>query len=202
MPRHADDTARNAKVAKNAKDGFSLRSLRPSRSVVATLSAMAIKDGILAEYDHEIGTTRKLLERVPDDKLAWRPHPKSMTLAGLATHLSNLPNWGGTILSDLSFDLKDAPPNLEEESSRADILAAFDASTARTRAALDKSDPELLAPWSLRRDGQEVFTLPRVAAFRTFVLYHIVHHRGQLSVYLRLNDVPIPAIYGPTADEG
>jgi uncharacterized damage-inducible protein DinB len=163
---------------------------------------MAIKDGILAEYDHEIGTTRKLLERVPDDKLAWRPHPKSMTLAGLATHLSNLPNWGGTILNDLSFDLADAPANLEEKSSRADILTAFDVSAARTRAALDRSDPELLAPWSLKRDGQEVFTLPRVAAFRTFVLYHIVHHRGQLSVYLRLNDVPIPAIYGPTADEG
>jgi uncharacterized damage-inducible protein DinB len=163
---------------------------------------MAIKDGILAEYDHEMGTTRKLLERVPDDKLAWRPHPKSMSLAGLATHLSNLPNWGATILTDLSFDLAEAPPNLEEKSSCADILAAFDASARRTRVALDKTDPELLAPWSLRRAGQEVFTLPRVAAFRTFVLYHVVHHRGQLSVYLRLNDVSIPAIYGPTADEG
>ena len=182
---------RNARIAETAKD-----------EGLGKLSRMAIKDGILAEYDHEMGTTRKLLERVPDDKLAWRPHPKSMTLAGLATHLSNLPNWGGTILNDLSFDLADAPPNLEEKSSRADILTAFDASAKRTRAALDKSDPELLAPWSLRRDGQEVFTLPPVAAFRTFVLYHLVHHRGQLSVYLRLNDVPIPAIYGPTADEG
>ena len=163
---------------------------------------MAIKDGILAEYDHEMATTRKLLERLPDDKLAWKPHDKSMTLGGLATHVSNLPNWGATILNDLSFDLADAPPNLEAKASRADILAAFDDSRARTRAALDRSDPELLAPWSLTRAGQEVFTLPRVAAFRTFVLYHVVHHRGQLSVYLRLNDVPIPAIYGPSADEG
>lgn len=163
---------------------------------------MAIKDGILAEYDHEMGTTRKLLERLPDDKLQWKPHAKSMSLGGLATHVSNLPNWGATILNQLSFDLADAPPNLEEKASRAEILAAFDASAARTRAALDKSDPELLAPWSLRRGGHEVFTLPRVAAFRTFVLYHVVHHRGQLSVYLRLNDIPIPAIYGPSADEG
>jgi uncharacterized damage-inducible protein DinB len=163
---------------------------------------MAIKDGLLAEYDHEMGTTRKLLERLPDDKLAWRPHAKSMSLGGLATHLSNLPNWGGTILNELSFDLADAPPNLEDKSSRADILAAFDASATRTRGWLDKTDAELLVPWSLRRGGQEVFTLPRVAAFRTFVLYHVVHHRGQLSVYLRLNDVPVPAIYGPSADEG
>lgn len=163
---------------------------------------MAIKDGILAEFDHEMATTRKLLERLPDDKLAWRPHAKSMSLGGLATHLSNVPNWGGMILSELGFDLADAPPPIEEKTSRAAVLEAFDASTRKTRAALDKTDAELLAPWSLRRAGQEVFTLPRVAAFRTFVLYHVVHHRGQLSVYLRLNDVAVPAIYGPSADEG
>jgi uncharacterized damage-inducible protein DinB len=163
---------------------------------------MAIKDGLLAEYDHEMGTTRKLLERLPDDKLTWQPHAKSMSLAGLATHLSNLPNWGATILNDTSFDLGAAPPNLEPKGSRAEILAAFEASTGRTRALLDRTDAELLAPWTLRRGGHEVFTLPRAAAFRTFVLYHVVHHRGQLSVYLRLNDIPVPAIYGPSADEG
>ena len=163
---------------------------------------MAIKDGLLTEYDHEMGTTRKLLDRVPDAKLAWKPHPKSMSLGGLATHLSNLPNWGGTILNELSFDLAYAPPNVEEKSSHAEILAAFDTSSKRTRAWLDKTDPELLAPWSLTRGGQEIFTLPRVTAFRTFILYHIVHHRGQLSVYLRLNDIAVPAIYGPSADEG
>jgi len=163
---------------------------------------MAIKDGLLAEYDHEMGTTRKLLERVPDDKLAWQPHAKSMSLAGLATHLTNLPNWGATILNDLSFDLAEAPPVLQPKASRAEILDAFDAAAKQTRAALDKTDAELMAPWSLRRSGHEVFTMPRVAAFRTFVLYHVVHHRGQLSVYLRLNDVPVPAIYGPSADEG
>jgi uncharacterized damage-inducible protein DinB len=164
--------------------------------------AMAIKDGLLAEFDHEMGTTRKLLERVPDEKLSWKPHDKSMSLGGLATHLSNLPIWGGTILNEAFFDLAAAGPNLPERTSRADILKAFEESTKQTRAWLDKSDAELVAPWSLRRGGQEMFTLPRAAAFRTFVLYHIVHHRGQLSVYLRLNDIPVPAIYGPSADEG
>ena len=163
---------------------------------------MAIKDGVLAEYDHEMGTTRKLLVRLPDDKLAWKPHPKSMSLGGLATHLSNLPNWGATILNELSFDLAGAPPNLQERTSCTEILEAFDASTKQTRALLDKTDAELLAPWTLKRGGHQVFTLPRVAAFRTFLLYHVVHHRCQLSVYLRLNDIQVPAIYGPSADEG
>jgi uncharacterized damage-inducible protein DinB len=150
---------------------------------------MAIKEGLLADFDHEMGTTRKLLERLPDDKLAWKPHEKSMTLGGLATHLGSIPNWAGAILNDTSFDLAAAPPNLAEMTSRAEILAAFDQARERT-------------PWTLKRGGQEVFTVPRVAAFRNFVLHHIIHHRGQLSVYLRLNDVPVPAIYGPSADEG
>lgn len=163
---------------------------------------MALKDGLLAEYDHEIGTTRKLLERVPDDKLRWKPHQKSMSLGGLATHLSALPHWGGAILNESSFDLAAAGPDVQEKTSRAEILKAFEESTRQTRAWLDKSDAELGAPWSLKRGGRELFTMPRLAAFRTFVLYHMVHHRGQLSVYLRLNDVPVPSIYGPSADEG
>ena len=163
---------------------------------------MAIKDGLLAEYDHEMGTTRKLLERIGSANLTWKPHEKSMSLGGLATHLSNIPNWGGTILNEASFDLAAAPPNLQEKTSHAEILSAFDGTTKQTRAALDKTDAELVAPWTLKRGGHEIFTMPRVAAFRSFVLYHIVHHRGQLSVYLRLNGIPVPAIYGPSADEG
>jgi len=162
---------------------------------------MALKDGLLVEFDHEIGTTRKLLERLPDDKLSWKPHEKSMSLGGLATHLSNLPNWGAVILNDVGFDLAAAPPSLEEKTSRADILASFDAAAAQARKLIERTDAELSAPWSLKRSGQQLFTMPRITAFRTFVLYHLVHHRGQLSVYLRLHDVPIPAIYGPTADE-
>jgi uncharacterized damage-inducible protein DinB len=163
---------------------------------------MAIKDGLLADYDHEMGTTRKLLERLPEDKLSWKPHTKSMSLGGLATHLANLPTWGGTILNDASFDLAGAPPNLAEKSSRAEILAAFDDTCKRTRGWMDKTDAEYQSPWTLQRGGQQLFSVPRVAAFRSFVLHHIIHHRGQLSVYLRLNDVPVPAIYGPSADEG
>ena len=163
---------------------------------------MAIKDGLLAEFDHEMGTTRRLLERIPDVKFGWKPHEKSMTLGGLATHLSNLPNWGTTILNDASYDLASGPPNLTQGASRTEVLAQFDGACARTRAALDKTDAELQSQWKLKRGDQELFSLPRSAAFRTFVLYHLVHHRGQLSVYLRLNDVPVPAIYGPTADEG
>jgi uncharacterized damage-inducible protein DinB len=163
---------------------------------------MAIKDGLLADYDHEMGTTRKLLERLPEDKLSWKPHTKSMSLGGLATHLANIPHWGGTILNDASFDLAGAPPNLAEKTSRAAILAAFDDTCKRTRGWMDKTDAEYQAPWTLQRGGQQVFSVPRVAAFRSFVLHHIIHHRGQLSVYLRLNDVPVPAIYGPSADEG
>jgi uncharacterized damage-inducible protein DinB len=168
----------------------------------STLRRMAIKDGLLAEFDHEMGTTRKLLERLPEDKLSWKPHEKSMSMGGLATHLANLPNWGGNILNEASFDLADAPPNLAEKTSRAEILTSFDETAKRTRAWLDKTDPELMAPWTLKRGGHEMFTMPRISAFRSFILYHSVHHRGQLTVYLRLNNVPLPAIYGPTADEG
>jgi uncharacterized damage-inducible protein DinB len=173
-----------------------------SRIPVFYTVRMAIKDALLADYDHEMGTTRKLLERLPDDKLAWKPHHKSMSLGGLATHLSHIPQWAGTILNEPFFDLAAAPPNQPEKTSRAEILAAFDEIRARARAWMDKSDAEYSSPWTLKRGGQQVFSVPRVSAFRSFVLHHIIHHRGQLSVYLRLNDVPVPAIYGPSADEG
>ena len=163
---------------------------------------MAIKDALLAEFDHETGTTRKLLERLPEEQLGWKPHDKSMSLGGLATHLINIPHWAGTILNDPSFDLAEAPPRGADKTARADILASFDDTRARTRAWMDKTDGEYNSPWTLMRGGRPVFSVPRVSAFRSFVLHHIIHHRGQLSVYLRINGVPIPAIYGPSADEG
>jgi uncharacterized damage-inducible protein DinB len=164
---------------------------------------MAIKDALLADFDHEMGTTRKLLERVPDDKLSWKPHAKSMSLAELATHLSRIPQWGGTILNEPFFDLAaNPPPSQPENTSRAEILAAFDETRKRTRGWMDKTDAEYSSLWTLKRGGQQMFSLPRVSAFRSFILHHVIHHRGQLSVYLRLNDVPVPAIYGPSADEG
>jgi len=149
-----------------------------------------------------MGTTRKLLERLPDDKLSWKPHARSMSLGELATHLAHLPDWGGSILNDASFDLSAAPPSAPEHGSRAEILAAFDGACRQTRACMDKTDAEYQSAWTLKRSGQQLFSVPRVAAFRSFVLHHSIHHRGQLSVYLRLNEVPVPAIYGPSADEG
>ncbi len=125
-----------------------------------------------------------------------------MSLGGLATHLANLPVWGNTILNEPSFDLAVAPPHLQALTSRAAILSLFDDNTKRTRAFMDKIDAEYMASWTLKRGGQEMFSLPRVAAFKSFVVNHMIHHRGQMSVYLRLNDVPVPPIYGPTADEG
>jgi uncharacterized damage-inducible protein DinB len=163
---------------------------------------MGVKDGLLAEFDHEMGTTRKLLDRIPDDKLTWKPHIKSMALGELATHLGSIPTWSGTILNQPAFDLADAPRGIVALASRNEIVALFDGSSKQARAQMDKTDEEYMAPWSLKRGGQAMFTLPRIAAFRSFVLSHTIHHRGQLSVYLRLNDIPVPSIYGPSADEG
>jgi uncharacterized damage-inducible protein DinB len=161
-----------------------------------------MKDLLLAEFDHEMGTTRRLLDRVPDDRLTWKPHERSMTLGGLATHLSNLPHWAARILNDASFDLATAPPNLQAKSTCGEILKHFDDGRASARELIVRtSDAELNAAWALKRGGHQLFSMPRVAAFRSFVVSHVIHHRGQLSVYLRLNDIPVPAIYGPSADE-
>jgi uncharacterized damage-inducible protein DinB len=161
-----------------------------------------VKEALLAEYDHEMAITRRLLERLPDDRLAWKPHDKSLSLGGLATHLANLPTWAAAIMDAPSFDLGTAPPSREALSSCSAVLAAFDASGAKARASLDATDAAYGVMWTLARDGREIFSMPRINALRSFVLSHVIHHRGQLSVYLRLNNVPVPAIYGPSADEG
>src|SRR5690242_7158275 len=162
---------------------------------------MALRDALLAEFDHEMATTRKLLERVPEASLPWKPHEKSMSLGGLSTHLSNIPHWTGILMERPSFDLADAPPNVAERTSRQDILRLFDDTTKDARSAMNRSDGEWTAMWSLKRSGREMFSMPRAAAFLSFVMSHMIHHRGQLTVYLRLLNVPLPAIYGPTADE-
>jgi uncharacterized damage-inducible protein DinB len=163
-----------------------------------------LKEALLAEFDHEMAATRRLLERLPDDRerLAWKPHPKSMSFGALGTHIASLPVWGTIILDAAFFDLAARPPAVDEKTSRREILSAFDENSRRTRAGMDRTDAEYLDRWTLRRGTQEMFSLPKIAAFRSFVVNHMIHHRGQLSVYLRLNDIAVPVIYGPTADEG
>jgi uncharacterized damage-inducible protein DinB len=159
---------------------------------------------MLGEYDHEMNTTRSLLARVPDAKGSWQPHQKSMTLGKLAIHIATLPGWVPSILSGTEFDT--SPPGgsgytTPPFKSTKELLTIFDRETARARAAIAAApDTELMVPWSLKSAGKTVFTMPRVAVLRSFFMNHSIHHRGQLSVYLRLNDVPLPSIYGPTAD--
>ena len=157
---------------------------------------------ILPEFDHEMENTRKSLERVPENKFSFKPHAKSMTLGALATHLATINHWAEAILGLDSFDVSTAPPNPELK-SRDEVLAAFDKDTAIARKAIaDATDAHLLKPWTLTAGSKTVLTMPRVAVVRSFLLNHSIHHRAQLGVYLRLNDVPVPSIYGPSADEG
>ncbi len=163
---------------------------------------MNILDSLRQEFIHEAEVTRKLLERVPDGKWGWQPHPKSMTLQRLAGHVAELPLF---ILSILNTDELDfvkegytpfEPANQEELASRHKTNVE-----AAEQAMQGKNDDYMMQPWRLRGGDQVYFELPRAAAVRSMVLNHIVHHRGQLTVYLRMNEVPLPGVYGPSADE-
>lgn len=159
----------------------------------------------LPEFDQEMALTRCVLERVPEDRFVWQPHPKSWPLGALATHVAWLGSWAALTLQSEELDLASpaAPPSPKPVSTRAALLALFDTMLVAARSALLQADATRLdQPWTLRAGEQEIFTLPRRAVLRTFVLNHLIHHRGQLEVYLRLNDVPLPALYGPSADEG
>jgi len=163
---------------------------------------MRLIDPLLMEFDREASTTRKLLERLPDARLSWAPHPKSRTLAQLAKHLATLPDWiAGRLLAD-GFDLAAAPLPGEPPKATAEILKAFDENVAKAKAALARlDDASAIAAWTLSMNGKTLMQMPRIAFVRSILLNHSVHHRGQLSVYLRLLDVPVPPMYGPTADE-
>ena len=161
---------------------------------------MTIAETLRTEYDREMAATRRLLERLPMDALDWRPHPKSMTLGALAAHLAETASWTN-VLTTLTYDA-DAATRTSPTTDPAVLLAAFDESVDATRRNLTgKTDAELTAVWTVRRDGQTMFTIPRMAMLRGILLNHHIHHRGQLTVYLRLRDIPLPAIYGPSADE-
>jgi len=164
---------------------------------------MAFKEALLAEFDHEMGSTRRLLERVPEAQLGWKPHEKSSSLGDLSGHIASLSTWMDRILESAEFDLASAtelrPPS---PASRDEVLHRLDANAKSARAKLaEQTDASLLASWTLRDGGREVFTMPRSSVLRSFVFNHLIHHRGQLTVYLRLQNVPLPSLYGPTADE-
>ena len=162
---------------------------------------MRLIDPLLLELDRECTATRKCLERLPADKLAWKPHEKSMSLGALAGHVATIPAWiGGALLAD-GYDLAagmDRPPLDTPES----ILAAFDAAVKQAKGAMAQLDDEkAMGEWTFSNKGQAVFAMPRLALVRTILLNHSYHPRGQLTVYLRLLDVPVPGIYGPSADD-
>jgi len=166
---------------------------------------MPMSQGLLAEFDQEMASTRKVLDRLPQNKFDWQPHPKSMTLGRLASHVSELAGWIPTTLATESLDL--APPGAppyqpKTAASRAELLEIFDKNVTAARAAIAATgDAQWMVPWTLLKGGQAMFTLPRVGVLRGMMINHMIHHRGQLTVYLRLNDVPVPALYGPSADE-
>jgi uncharacterized damage-inducible protein DinB len=166
---------------------------------------MSMAQSLLPEFDHEMRTTRALVERIPEARADWRPHPKSMTLGQLAAHLTAMIKWGSATIRLTELDIDSpaaaayAPPRFE---TTAALVETFDANVRGTRDAIaGASDADLSVDWALIAGGRTVFSMPRVASLRTFVMNHHIHHRGQLSLYLRLLDVPLPSIYGPTADE-
>lgn len=157
----------------------------------------------LGDLAHELATTRRVLERVPDEHWDWKPHAKSMTLGQLAGHVANLLNWGIHTMSETGVDFAAPPAVPPRPADRAGLLAAFDAGAERVRAGVEGADDEALgAPYTMRRGEQVITSMPRAAMLRGWILSHIIHHRGQLTVYLRLLDVPVPSVYGPSADEG
>lgn len=167
---------------------------------------MSYAEQILPEFDEEMANTRKVLERIPEDKLDWKAHPKSNTIGWNANHLAEIPAWVEGTLTQLSWDF--APVGGERYQSpalksRKDILELFDRNVASARKAIAavKDEGELGKMWSLLEGGKPIITMPRSAVIRSFVISHTIHHRAMLCVYLRLNNIPVPGLYGPSGDE-
>lgn len=163
---------------------------------------MNARAGVAARIDRDLDLTRALLDRLPDRSMPWRPHPRSFSLAGLATHLARLPHWGTQMLAHDDYNLDNATGRASEHAARTDVLGLFDRHVAEWREAFAAAtDARLASPWVLRRGPLVVDTMPRIDAIERFFLHHMIHHRGQLTVYLRLLDERVPALYGPTADD-
>ena len=166
---------------------------------------MSYAAATLPEFDHEMATTRKMLERVPEDKLGWKANEKSNTIGWNACHLAEIPGWGANILGEPFFDMRPAggkPYETPKLTTRKEILAHFDAGVAEARKAIANiKDANVMDTWQFRDNGAVILEMPRAVAFRTWVISHSIHHRAILSVYYRLTGVPVPAMYGPSADE-
>lgn len=166
---------------------------------------MRIGQAMIPEFDMEMASTRKVLERIPDEKLDWKIHDKSNTIGWVANHLADVPRWVDMAISHDSLDVE--PVDGEKYKSPAEptvaaIIALFDKNVAAARALLESvEDATLHEPWKLLKQGEEIMTLPRLAVLRSWVLNHSIHHRGHLCVYLRVNDIPVPGLYGPSADD-
>ena len=169
-------------------------------TIIATaLSPMQLATG---DLEQELATTRRMLERVPDEHFAWKPHEKSMSLGALAAHIANVLTWQDLTLKRDEFDFAVSPPPRDRPENREALLRQFDENAAVLRETLAQTEAAVLAePWSLKHGDHVIFTQSKAAVLRSFGISHMVHHRGQLSVYLRLLDIPVPPSYGPTADE-
>lgn len=155
----------------------------------------------LPEFDHEFSETRRALERVPEDKLEWKPHAKSFSLLELAAHLAEVPHWTGATLEEEGFDVE-APYERVVPKTKDEVLKHFDEGVAAARSAIEgASGDTLMQTWSMTKGDEVVMAMPKAAVLRSFILNHNVHHRAQLGLYLRLLDVPVPGHYGPSADE-
>lgn len=163
---------------------------------------MTMTDLLIREFEHETQTTRRHLERLPGEQLDWRPHQKSFTAGGLASHIVDCVGWANSILTMDELDIDPATYTPYRAASVADVLETFDDRVANCTQVLARvADADMMQPWRLKMMGHVRFERPRAAVFRDFTLSHLIHHRGQLSVYLRLLDVAVPGSYGPTADE-
>jgi len=159
-------------------------------------------DSLIREFKNEAQTTRKHFERLPGDKLEWRPHEKSFTAGGLASHIVECISWADSIFNSNEFDFDPATYKPYQATSAADLLKTFDDKVRSGKQVLEGVDEEtIMQPWRLKMMGQVMFEKPRAEVFRDFTLSHVIHHRGQFSVYLRLLNVPVPGSYGPSADE-
>lgn len=161
-----------------------------------------LNQALLLELKHEAASTRKILERVPTDKWDWKPHDRSMTLGRLASHMATIPDYMTLTLTTDELDFAEGTYRPATPTSTETLLDVFNASYEKALQTLEGTNDETLqGMWSLKNGGHTIFTLPRMAALRSFVMNHLIHHRGQLSVYLRLLDVPVPGMYGPSADD-